>query len=145
MEVGFYQVMVGNLVITLPRLLEKIYISGRRCLFCSPSEERLKVVDKALWTFSTNAFIPHGDGNFGFCDQQPIYLTSGKENPNNATVQVLTDTFDYKNYGENFEKILFVFDDPMQVECAKTLYTDLKKNLENVNYWEQSANGWKGV
>ncbi|MDR2067451.1 MAG: DNA polymerase III subunit chi [Holosporaceae bacterium] len=145
MEVSFYRAADGNLLPSLVRLLEKIYTSGRRCLFCSPSEERVKAVGKALWTFSTSAFIPHGDRGFGFCDQQPIYLASVGENPNNATVQVLTDTFDYENYGKNFEKILFVFEDSSQVERAQTLYADLKKNLENVNYWEQSAKGWERV
>ncbi|MDR3186920.1 MAG: DNA polymerase III subunit chi [Holosporaceae bacterium] len=145
MEISFYHTASGHLVSSLVRILEKIYVSGQRCLFCSPSEERVKAVDKALWTFSTNAFIPHGDKDFGFCDQQPIYLTSVGENPNGAVVQVLVDAFDYKSYGENFERIFFVFEDLSQAERAEMLYADLKNNSKNVNYWRQSTKGWEKV
>ena len=95
MELNFYQVMSGNLVPSVVRLLDKVYHSGKRCVFYSPIEERVKVVDKTLWTFSTNAFVPHGDKELGYSDFQPIYMTSEVKNPNQAVVLVLIDSFDY--------------------------------------------------
>ncbi|MDR2794200.1 MAG: DNA polymerase III subunit chi [Holosporaceae bacterium] len=127
-------------------LLEKVHSSGKRCIFFSPLEERIKVVDKALWTFSTNAFIPHGDKKLGFCDQQPIYFTDVRENPNKATVLMMLDSFDYSIWENDFEKIIFVVDsglqDKTQLAVIDELRSDLKKNTKNVKYWEHSSKGW---
>jgi DNA polymerase-3 subunit chi len=142
MEINFYYVLSGNLVPSVVRLLEKVYASGQRCVFFSSSEERIKVVDRALWTFSVNAFIPHGDVHFGFCDKQPIYFTNRVENPNNATVSVMTDTLNYSEH-QGFDRLLIVFEEKQQAENANILYNDLKKNNVNVNYWKQNPKGWE--
>ncbi|MDR2681745.1 MAG: DNA polymerase III subunit chi [Holosporaceae bacterium] len=127
-------------------LLEKVYSSGKKCIFFSPVEERIKIIDKALWTFSTNAFIPHGDKKLGFCDQQPIYFTNICENPNGATVLIMLDSFDYASWECNFEKIILVMDyglrDKTQLAVVDELQADLKKNIKNVKYWEHSPKGW---
>jgi DNA polymerase-3 subunit chi len=142
MEASFYHVAHGNLVQSAVRLLEKIYLTGRRCIFFSPLEERVKAVDKALWTFSTDAFIPHGDRNLGFCEKQPIYFTYQFENPNGSSVAVLVDTLNYKNY-YNFEKIILIFEEEEQAENVKALCSDLKNNQINVNCWKQCPAGWE--
>jgi DNA polymerase-3 subunit chi len=142
MEINFYHVAEGNLVPSVVKLLEKVYASDQRCVFFSPLEERVKVVDKTLWTFSTDAFIPHGDRSLGFCEKQPIYLASQFENPNDAKVLALVDTLDYKSFGD-FEKIIIIFEEKTQAEDANALYDDLKKNNENVRYWKQSPKGWE--
>ncbi|MDR2158060.1 MAG: DNA polymerase III subunit chi, partial [Holosporaceae bacterium] len=105
-------------------------------------EDRVKIVDKTLWTFSTNAFIPHGDRSLGFCEKQPIYFTSQLENPNGAKTLLVVDTLDYPRRSE-FEKIFFVFEDKRRAENANLLFEDLKKEKENVNYWKQSSKGWE--
>ncbi len=143
MELNFYHVTEGNLVPAVIRLLEKIYISGKHCIFYSPLEERVKLIDKTLWTFSTNAFIPHGDKTLGFAESQPIYFTSEIKNPNSASTVVFVDTFDYLSWSHDFEKILFVFEEKTQAEIAFKIYMDLKNKKENVNYWQQSQKGWE--
>lgn len=130
-------------------LLEKVYSSGKRCIFFSPIEDRLKVIDKALWTFSTNAFIPHGDKKLGFRDKQPIYFTAECENPNAATVLMMVDSFDYSSWEGNFERILLVMNsadkNKSQLEVVSGLQSDLQKKLKNVKYWEQASSGWTKV
>jgi DNA polymerase-3 subunit chi len=141
MEISLYHVMTGGLIPAIIRLLEKVYLTGQRCVFFSPLEERIASVDKALWTFSTNAFIPHGDKSLGFCHRQPIYLTEKFENLNNAQVAVIVDTLDYKNY-DNFEKVIIIFEEEEQGRGVP-LYSDLKNHVKNVTYWKQSTQGWE--
>ena len=152
MELNFYHVMSGNLVPSVVKLLEKVYDSGKRCIFFSPIDERIKVIDKTLWTFSKNAFIPHGDKSLGFSEFQSVYLTSEVENPNQATVLVVTDGFDYKSWlnseignseARGFERIIFVFEDDDSAETAQSMFEDLKNRRENVKYWKQSQSGWE--
>ena len=146
MEYSFYSTISGNLIPAAVRLLEKIYKSGSRCIFFSPLEERVKSADKTLWTFSTNAFVPHGDKSLGFCEKQPIFFTSDiSVNPNNAKVLLMLDSLDYKSGIEKyqFEKVIMMFDDPETQERSKKIFADLQKNGENVNYWKQSQKGWE--
>ena len=82
MEFSIYQAVSGNLTSVVVRLLEKTYLSGKKGVFFSPITERVELINKTLWTFSTNAFIPHGDKKMGFEDQQPIYFTDTFKNPN---------------------------------------------------------------
>lgn len=144
MEFAIYQLTTDSFISATVKLLEKIYNSGKRCVFFSPISERVDVINQRLWTFSTNAFIPHGDKLAGFEDQQPIYFTDVFKNPNNATILVLTDTFDISNetYRE-FERIMLIFDNPSDTEEAQKLYLALKNGGKNVNYWKQSSHGWE--
>ncbi|MBO7454052.1 MAG: DNA polymerase III subunit chi [Alphaproteobacteria bacterium] len=143
MELNFYHVMSGNLVPSVAKLLEKVYDSGKKSVFFSPLEDRVKVVDKTLWTFSKNAFIPHGDKSLGFSELQSVYLTSEIENPNKATVLVMTDDFDYKSWNQDFERVICIFEDDNSAEIAQSMFSDLKNQGENVKYWKQSQKGWE--
>ncbi|MBO6055661.1 MAG: DNA polymerase III subunit chi [Alphaproteobacteria bacterium] len=143
MELNFYHVMSGNLVPSVAKLLEKVYDSGKKSVFFSPLEDRVKIVDKTLWTFSKNAFIPHGDKSLGFSELQSVYLTSEIENPNKATVLVMTDDFDYKSWNQNFERVICIFEDDDSAEIAQSMFSDLKNQGENVKYWKQSQKGWE--
>ena len=143
MELNFYHVMSGNLVPSVAKLLEKVYDSEKKSVFFSPLEDRVKIVDKTLWTFSKNAFIPHGDKSLGFSELQSVYLTSEIENPNKATVLVMTDDFDYKSWNQNFERVICIFEDDNSAEIALSMFSDLKNQGENVKYWKQSQKGWE--
>ena len=146
MEVSFYDVAEGNLISTLVRLMEKIFEAKQKCVFFSPIPERVEAVDRALWTFSTNAFVPHGGKEFGFAEYQPIYFTASQENPNGASTLVVVDSFDYEWFGEgDSKKIIFAFEGDEQRKKAKKIHEDLKKNSANVNYWKQSGKGWDNV
>jgi DNA polymerase-3 subunit chi len=145
-EVNIYHISQGSLVSAVIRLLDKVYVSGKRCIFFSPLEERVSLIDRTLWTFTPLSFIPHGNSKSGFCDQQPIYFTSSHENPNNATVLLLMDTFDFSRWqGKNgsFEKIILMFEDMSQITLANALYENLKMEEKDVNYWKQSSHGWE--
>lgn len=144
MEFAIYQSMSGNLISVVVKLLEKTYLSGNKAVFFSPIMERVDIINKALWTYSTNAFIPHGDKRMGFEDQQPIYFTDVFKNPNKATILMLVDTLDLTNKEyENFEKIMLVFEDVSKTDEAEKIYRSLKDNGKNVNYWKQLPRGWE--
>ena len=145
MEYGIYNIESGNLVNSAVRLLEKIYNSGKRCVFFSPLAERVNLIDRTLWTFSTNVFVPHGDKNLGFSEKQPIFFTDTLNvNPNGATVLMMLDSLDFRSWNdyEKFEKIIMMFDDEESRRASEKLFADLKKGAENVNYWKQSSKGW---
>lgn len=143
MEFNIYQAAEGKLVQVVVKLLEKAYNSGHRSVFFSPVPERIDVIDKTLWTFSTNTFIPHGSYKFGFPEMQAIYLTDKYENPNSADILAVTDSFEISDqFVGNFEKIMFICEEKTQIERARETYQLLKKDGKYVKYWKQSVNGW---
>ena len=50
-EVGFYHLTATALDRALPRLLGKAHEAGMRAVVLAASEERIAVLDAALWTF----------------------------------------------------------------------------------------------
>ena len=144
MEFAIYQSIAGNLTLAAVKLMEKIYLSGSRAIFFSPIIERIDLINKTLWTYSTNAFIPHGDKRMEFEEQQPIYFTDTLKNPNNASILILVDSFDLTNKEyENFEKIILIFEDISKINEVEKIYQSLKDSGKNVNYWKQSSKGWE--
>ena len=81
-EVGFYHLTRSTLDEALPRLLEKAYAAGHRVLVRVGDPERLELLNRALWTYGKESFLPHGARSDGFAEDQPIYLTTQVENPN---------------------------------------------------------------
>ncbi|MDR2268545.1 MAG: DNA polymerase III subunit chi [Holosporaceae bacterium] len=147
-EFVLYEVEVGGLQSVALGLLEKIYASGTRCVFYSPLDERIKVIDKALWTFSTNAFVPHGDRSVGFCEQQPIYMTNIVENPNGAKILMMMDSYDYRIWDADrqFERIILLWEQNDNAAGAiNDLRQDLQKKLKNVVYWRQLQKKWTKI
>lgn len=143
MEYSFYLLQSAAFVNTFARLTDKICASGKRAVVFCENKERLDEFDRVLWTFSTNAFVPHGQSDFGFEADQTVFLTDTIKNPNDSSVLILINNFSYdawKNF--DFEKIIFVFSDDLE-KNANSCLNDLQKKQQNVNYWQQTQKGWE--
>jgi len=90
-EVLFYHLTAIPLEQALPELLEKSLARGWRVLVRGGSEPGLAALDRALWTWRDDAFLPHGTSADAHPDRQPVYLTLGDVNPNRAEVLMLVD------------------------------------------------------
>lgn len=90
-EIQFYHLTATPPERALPRLLEKALAAGHRVVLRLASAEQMEEWNRLLWTYDPNGFLPHGAAADGNAAHQPIYLTIGEENPNNADVLVVTD------------------------------------------------------
>src|SRR5829696_7365729 len=90
-EVLFYQLDRRPLESVLQDLLEKCVERRWATVVQVGSEERLTALDAHLWTFADESFLAHGTARDGRPEAQPVYLTTGDENPNSATVRILAD------------------------------------------------------
>ena len=87
-EVIFYHLTTSPLEASLPEMLERSLGRGWRVVLRCGSEAGIAWLDAMLWTYRADAFLPHGRSDGA---RQPIYLTLGEENPNNANVLMLID------------------------------------------------------
>src|SRR5271154_4347835 len=110
-EFRFYHLERRRLDSALPDILEEALAEGVRAVVQAPSGEQVEALDERLWTYSDESFLPHGAARDGDPEAQPIYLTDGDDNPNDATVRVLLGGVDPAGFvGSSYERILVLFD-----------------------------------
>lgn len=90
-EVHFYNMQQKKLEQALPEILTQALERQQRAVVKAGSTERLEWLNNALWTYDPASFLPHGMAKDGHAAEQPVWLTTEDENPNQATVLVLTD------------------------------------------------------
>lgn len=141
-DVAFYHLTRQAVDDALPKLLARVYGAGLRALVRVGSDERRDILDSALWTYDQDSFLPHGTAKTGRESEQPIYLSTGSENPNDATVLVLLDGLDADDLGD-FDRCLYMFDgrsDEMTAQ-ARAHWSAFRDAGHDVTYWQQGAEG----
>jgi DNA polymerase III subunit chi len=143
-EFAFYHLQRTPLEPALGRLLEKVLASGQRAVVRASSPERVEALNRALWTFGRDSFLPHGSRDDGFVEDQPVFLTDAADYPNGATVLVLVDGADVEP-PEEFSRCLYMFDgnDEQALEQAGGLWQRWRERGATLTYWQQTERGWQ--
>ena len=92
MDVAFYQLLSGaatSLESVLSKLLHKVLEAEKRVVVVCTTPEYREVLNTSLWTLGHASFLPHGSEEDGSPEDQPIWLTTSLENPNQGDVIVL--------------------------------------------------------
>lgn len=141
-EVLFYHLERQRLEDVLPALLEKTLARGWRAVVEVADETRRDALDRALWTFRDDSFLPHATEADGNLADQPIVLTTSADNPNGATVRFLDGGVEPGDVAA-YARVVIVFsaDDPDAVAAARRAWKPLKAAGHDVTYWQQSAAG----
>ena len=108
-DIGFYHLTDTPLERALPKLLEKVLQSGKRALVKAGSEERVESLNATLWSYRQDSFLPHGSLRDGNAEAQPVWLTAKDENPNGASILILSDGAVSESIA-SFERCLEMFD-----------------------------------
>lgn len=141
-EVLFYHLERAPLERVLPELLEKSLERGWRAVVQAGSDERVEALDTALWTYRDDSFLPHGTASTGAPERQPVYLTSGEDNPNGAAVRFLVDGAEAGDLA-GYERAVYLFDgrDEAAVARAREQWSAMKQAGHAVTYWQQNERG----
>ncbi|HEX9809960.1 MAG TPA: DNA polymerase III subunit chi [Alphaproteobacteria bacterium] len=144
-EISFYHLERSSLERALPRLLEKVLASGKRAVVKAGSEERVEALSTALWVYEQGSFLPHGSSRDGYGPDQPVWLTDGDDNPNGASVLILTDATETDRM-ESFERCLELFDgrDEGTLASVRAHWKAYAQSGHALTYWRQTAaGGWE--
>ena len=136
MRVDFYHLTSRPAEAVLPRLLERVRQDGARALVLARDEAFLTHLDRALWTYAPDSFLPHGrvDDRAG---DQPILLSDKVDAPNGATRLMIADGHWPDPTPEGFERIFFLFD-ASQIEAARAAWRGISGER---HYWKQDERG----
>lgn len=144
-EVRFYHLQRQRLEEALPKLMEKVYETGMQSLIKTPDEQTVKLLDKALWTYSANSFLPHGSQKDKFAAEQPVLITCDDGNANDASIQVIINAVDGVDT-EAYDRCLYMFDgrDERIVAKAREDWKKFKALGVEMSYWQQKeTGGWE--
>jgi len=141
-ELWFYHLERTDIERALPPLLEKCLQRGWRALVRGGAEERLDALDTILWTFRDDSFVPHGKDGAPKPERQPVLLTSGPGNPNQAQALFLIDGAEPGDISA-FERACLMFDgrDEAALQSARSRWKEAKAAGVNASYWRESASG----
>lgn len=141
-EALFYHLEHQPLEAVLPQLVEKTLERGWRAVIQAGSEERLAALDQQLWTWRDDSFLPHGTARDGRPERHPVFLTTGPETPNGATVRFLVDGAEPGDVA-GLQRVVLLFDgrDTSAVMAARAHWKTLKAQGCAVTYWQQAPGG----
>lgn len=143
-SIQFYHLLHTPLERALPKLLERVLAQGSRAVIRTASDADAERLCEQLWTFDTASFLPHGTAKDGNISEQPVFLTSSRDNANAADILILTDG-SLAEDASAFSKVLDMFDgqDEQAVAAARTRWSHYKESGSTLAYYKQQpAGGW---
>ena len=140
-EITFYHLTKWPLERALPKLLERALAQNHKVVVRVPNTDRLAAFNQALWTYDPGSFLPHGVARDGNSKHQPVYLTTGSDVPNEATLLILTGGTDSDDIGR-FTRCFDIFEgDERSVVNAKKRWTLRSATGYSQTYWQQADDG----
>ncbi|MEQ8735187.1 MAG: DNA polymerase III subunit chi [Rhodospirillaceae bacterium] len=142
MRIDFYHLQKWPLEKALPKILQKVRQNGHRAVVLAGSEERVESLSNALWTFDPNSWLANGTVKDGQPQDQPIWVTEHPENPNRASILVLTDSMSAETLN-SYERCLDMFDgnDEDAVSLARNRWQEARGSGYELHYWQQTEQG----
>jgi DNA polymerase III subunit chi len=145
-EIRFYHLQGRRPEEALPALLEEALAQGMRAVVEAPAREWIEALDERLWTYSDESFLPHGMAS-DEPEAQPIYLTTGDDNPNGARLRVLLAGARaapiLASQPTVYARIVILFDgaDEEARTAARAQWSELKAAGHAPTYWREGETG----
>jgi len=143
--IQFYHLLSTSRERAVPKLMEKALSSGANVVMFAQSEAMLKTMSDALWSSDPASFLPHGSAKDGRVTEQPLYLTTAEENPNNAEILCILDGSSLASI-TSYTKVLDDFDGSKEneVAAARERWASYKAQGFALQYVKQQPGGnWK--
>ncbi len=140
MQVDFYHLTVQPLDRVLPRIAERVVEGGGRLLIVADSEGQRTAIDRLLWSYAPESFLPHaiaeGDGDAA----QPILIAADPAPANTARNIALADGI-WRDEALTFDRAFHFFDADRIAE-ARIAWKALadREGIER-RYWKQNEAG----
>ncbi len=145
-EVLFYHLTQSPVEATLPSLLEKSLDRGWKVCVRGADADRMEALDRHLWTYREDSFLPHGLEDGDNNELQPVVLTTKSGNHNDASVLMLIDgVWESPDVMKSYVRVCAFFDgnDPDTVTESRDQWKKLKEAGMSVKYWAQEDGTWK--
>jgi DNA polymerase-3 subunit chi len=140
MKVDFYHLTVTPLERALPQIAEKVFASGGRLLIVSGDEAQRGAIDRLLWTYSPESFLPHGQAGGDDDATQPILIAADAARSNEAANVALIDG-QWRDEALSFDRAFHFFDADRIVEARAAWKALADRDDVERRYWKQNDAG----
>ncbi|WP_267393051.1 MULTISPECIES: DNA polymerase III subunit chi [unclassified Sphingomonas] len=140
MQVDFYHLTVTPLERALPQIAAKVVETGNRLLIVSTRDDQRAALDRLLWTYQADSFLPHAQQGASDDAAQPILLSPDIGSANAARHVALVDGA-WRDEALGFERAFHFFEDE-HIEQARHAWRALggHDGVER-RYWKQGDDG----
>ncbi len=140
MQVDFYHLTITPLDRALPRIAERIVGDGGRLLVVAGGEDQRRHLDRLLWSYSPDSFLPHAEAGGSDDGDQPVLIASDVVPANAARHVALVDGV-WRDEALAFDRAFHFFDDD-RIQEARVAWKNLagREDVER-RYWKQGETG----
>ena len=139
MQVDFYHLTLQPLERILPRIAERVAEGGGRLLIVADDAAQRASLDRLLWTYAPESFLPHAQSGDADADQ-PI-LISAEPVPANAARNIALADGIWRDEALGFERAFHVFDGERIAEARAAWKALAGREGVERRYWKQNDAG----
>ncbi len=140
MQVDFYHLNASPRERVLPKIAEKVVAGGGRLVVVAQHEAQRAGIDRLLWTYAPESFLPHGQAGGDADADQPVLIAPDVTADNEARNVALIDGV-WRDAALDFDRAFHFFDGD-SVGAARTAWKALadRDGVER-RYWKQDDDG----
>ncbi|WP_203309975.1 MULTISPECIES: DNA polymerase III subunit chi [Sphingomonas] len=140
MQVDFYHLTTTPLDRALPQIAEKVVASGARLLIVAEDPEQRAQLDRLLWIYDPESFLPHAQAGGGGDALQPVLIAGSVDAANGARHVAIVDGR-WRDEALTFERAFHFFGED-HIQAARTAWRGLGDAADvERRYWKQSDTG----
>ena len=140
MQVDFYHLTATPLERALPNIAQRVLQSGARLLIVSDSEAQRGAIDRLLWSFAPDSFLPHAQAGGEDDAEQPV-LIAGDVAPTNTAKHVALIDGRWRDEALGFDRAFHFFDADTLIAAREAWKGLADRDGIERNYWKQDENG----
>lgn len=136
-EINFYQVS-EEIVKAIAPLMIKMLKDEKKVFIYTKSHDRISELDRVLWSYGRNTFIPHitiFEKDLDF-KRQPIVISNEEENVNEADYLVFLDE-PSADFIAKFSRVFYFFLEGDVAIARKTI-----KKIKPTNLYKKLSDKW---
>ena len=140
MQVDFYHLTATPLDRALPSIAERVVATGGRLLIVAESEAQRAALDRLLWSYAPDSFLPHAIAGADDDAAQPVLIAPDVNRANRARHIALVDG-QWRDEALSFDRAFHFFDSD-HIGAAREAWKGLaiRKAVER-RYWKQNDAG----
>ena len=140
MQVDFYHLTATPLDRALPAIAERVLATGARLLIVAEQEAQRANLDRLLWSYAAESFLPHALLGAGDDAAQPVLIAPDVNAANRARCIALVDGR-WRDEALDFDRAFHFFDDD-HIREARVAWKLLKERPGvEPRYWKQNDAG----
>ena len=140
MQVDFYHLTLQPIERVLPRLAERVLAGGGRLLIVAEGDQQRATLDRLLWSYAPESFLPHAQAGGAHDADQPVLIAAAPDPANGARNILLADGV-WRDEALGYDRAFHLFDEA-SITAARTAWRALgdREGVER-RYWKQDEAG----